>query len=241
MEPEGTSSRADLPPQVQQAEAELRRCVDPDRGWDKACEAAADRFALAMVEADTDDGDMARRLCERGISRRKAWKLVARAHTRRLEREAEKEAGQIEQARPVCPHCQANVDALTHFCPECGGPITVHASMDPLGQVFSMGRGYRQAISGTPSWFVVVGMWLIFGPLLGSLLLNVYLFLRYVLLDTGHSGQGWEDLLAKLLPLALFAGVLLLYTAILWKVTARYLCSRDDAGDGESTAMESEI
>lgn len=48
-------------------------------------------------------------------------------------------------ATPVCPHCIEPINRFDHFCPHCGGPVTAHASIDPLGQVFAAGRAYQNA------------------------------------------------------------------------------------------------
>jgi len=48
-------------------------------------------------------------------------------------------------ATPVCPHCIEPISRFDHFCPHCGGPVTAHASIDPLGQVFAAGRAYQNA------------------------------------------------------------------------------------------------
>jgi len=75
-----------------------------------------------------------------------------------------------DQGSPVCPHCLAAIDTLDHFCPRCGGPVSAHASIDPLGQVYSAGHLYRRATSSPPKFITVLGMWLIFGPQIPLLL-----------------------------------------------------------------------
>jgi predicted amidophosphoribosyltransferase len=60
-----------------------------------------------------------------------------------------------EQDNLVCPHCIAPIGPFDHFCPVCGAPVTAHASNDPLGQVLSVGRAYRNA-SESPRLIVVI-------------------------------------------------------------------------------------
>lgn len=63
---------------------------------------------------------------------------------------------------PLCPHCLEPIERFDHFCRQCGAPITSHAAIDPLGQVFAAGHIYRNATSSRPPRIVFLGMWLIF-------------------------------------------------------------------------------
>ena len=79
-----------------------------------------------------------------------------------------------DDAEPRCPHCIGPLGPNDDFCKSCGGPVTSHASIDPLGQIYATGYAYRQAVSGRPRKIVVLGMWLIFGPqLLGAVSLLI--------------------------------------------------------------------
>lgn len=120
-----------------------------------------------------------------------------------------------EGATPVCPHCMEPVSELDNFCPKCLGPITAHASIGPMEQVFSYGRMCQRAMSGKPKFVAVLGMWLIFGPQISLIVL---------VLALAASGRIDSDgLVWDLIKIALIIGLLVLYSAILWKVTRRYV------------------
>lgn len=133
----------------------------------------------------------------------------------------------------VCPHCIAPIGRFDHFCPRCGGPVTAHASTDPLGQILSAGRAYQNAASN-PRAVVVAGMWLIFAPQVPLLLFGLLATLSN-LIAPGHTyryGDGssitsvGEGFGIELMKLVLLAGLLALYGAILWNVTSRYVRAR---------------
>lgn len=140
-----------------------------------------------------------------------------------------------EQDNIVCPHCIAPVGPFDHFCPHCGGPVTAHASTDPLGQIHSVGRAYRNA-SKNPRPIVVVGIWLIFGPQVPILLFGLFLTLSSLLAPgyTYSYGDGSslapinEGVLLELIKLLILTGLLVLYCALIGKVTVRYLHVRRD-------------
>jgi hypothetical protein len=133
----------------------------------------------------------------------------------------------------ICPHCIAPIGPFDHFCPHCGGPVTAHASMDPIGQIWSTGRAYQNAIK-RPRLIAVFGMWLIFGTQLPVVVLAFELTLSN-LIAPGHTyryGDGsqmtpmsdWRTL--ESFKLLASAALLCLYVTILWKVTARYVRAR---------------
>ncbi|GAB4108182.1 MAG: hypothetical protein Kow00105_14440 [Phycisphaeraceae bacterium] len=70
----------------------------------------------------------------------------------------------------LCPHCMEPADPISHFCPSCGGPISQHATIDPMGQIYAQGHAYRNSTGRPTRLMTVIGVWLIFGtqiPLLG--------------------------------------------------------------------------
>jgi len=115
----------------------------------------------------------------------------------------------------------APIGPLEDFCHECGRPITAMAAMDPFKQVFAQGHIYREAASRPRSLFVVLGMWLIFGPaVLGMSLVLQPSNLSRTLFGTGSSVQGYLELVLSL-------GLVVLYAVLLYRVTANYLRSKD--------------
>ena len=120
---------------------------------------------------------------------------------------------------PVCPHCMADVAPDADFCQRCGDPLSSLATMDPYKQIFAQGYIYREAASRPKSWIVLLGMWLIFTPMVMaascSLISNS--------LSLQQMGPG---LIQPVLFLLFGLGLLVLYSAILFRVTSRYFVQR---------------
>ena len=136
-----------------------------------------------------------------------------------------------EEDLPVCPHCITPVGPLDHFCPKCAGPISAFASIDPMGQIYSTGRAYLNAVSSRPKRIVLYGMWLIFGPQIFILLILFFNTLSNIL----EPGQVYpwgepksEGRTHDLYGFAVILGFLLIYVIILWKVTSKYFASNTE-------------
>ena len=66
----------------------------------------------------------------------------------------------------VCTTCHTlNVPDVA-FCRRCGAPIGFISTIGPLETAYAEGFAYRQAVQGRPKFIVVVGIWLIFFPVL---------------------------------------------------------------------------
>jgi hypothetical protein len=113
----------------------------------------------------------------------------------------------------VCPNCFRSNPVNEHFCINCATPLTAHATIDPLGQVYSAGDTFRKATEKPPNFLAVLGIWLLFAPLAVSCL--------YALRDL--SGAGFGTGLVSLLYVSLFTCI---YIAILYKITTRYYANR---------------
>jgi|GEM_PF-5259979 len=126
---------------------------------------------------------------------------------------------------PVCPHCITPVGQFDHFCPKCRGPITVHASMDPMGQVYSEGHAFGNAISGRPRFIVVLGMWGILGAQIPFLIFFLYLISLEIITPGQINNFGEvskEPQFLQSIKFILIFALVALYSTILWKVTRRY-------------------
>lgn len=130
----------------------------------------------------------------------------------------------------VCPHCMAPNEPQNHFCLKCATPLTSHATIDPLGQIQSLGDTYRKAANKPANRFVLIGMWLIFGPL-------VFFYLIYFphgLYSGGDSyscypaevNETYTDFLSALMAFGFFV----IYSAILYKVTKNYYKNKRAGG-----------
>jgi len=217
---------------IELAEAGLQRRLVAAEGWDDSCEAAAREYARLMVAAGIEQQETLCRLEAAGIAPKWAWEILSAA-------EKQAEEAELAGATPVCPHCLTPVGQFDHFCPKCAGPITAIASFDPMGQIYSTGRAYQRAVTGRPRFFVVLAMWLIFGPQVVTLLFGICAISlvrgsdRYGFMGSRQVTFYGNEVLALLLML----GFLALYSAILWKVTVRWVRARgkpEDDGQAEA-------
>jgi hypothetical protein len=74
-------------------------------------------------------------------------------------------ASDLDQRPVVCPHCMASNRSRRHFCHSCGTPLTDLAVTDPIGQIYSESDTYRKAADNANRPIVLIGMWLILGPI----------------------------------------------------------------------------
>ena len=114
------------------------------------------------------------------------------------------------EPQPLCPSCMAEVEAGAHVCKECGAPLDLFATTDPLETIRSQGWAYRRAASGRRSGIVLLGMWLIFGALAVSTILVLLDILASVLVA-----------LQVVVGVAVLLPLLALYVLILRKCTIR--------------------
>ncbi len=59
----------------------------------------------------------------------------------------------------TCPTCAAPNPGDADFCNDCGRPVGATTGLDPLKTIRAEGYLYRQAVGGSPSLLVVVGLW----------------------------------------------------------------------------------
>ena len=123
------------PSRIEEAEVALSACIARTTAWDTSCEEAASHLALMMAESGVQRREMRRRLRVLGLSRHGARRLISKARRVVRDRETARENRDLAGATPVCPHCLQPLTPLDHFCPKCRGPVSAHASIDPLGRV----------------------------------------------------------------------------------------------------------
>jgi hypothetical protein len=66
----------------------------------------------------------------------------------------------------TCPLCQAVNPRFEAFCRNCGAPIGETATLDPLNLIRSENQLYQKAIEGRPKLIVLIGVWILFSPIL---------------------------------------------------------------------------
>lgn len=65
----------------------------------------------------------------------------------------------------VCPKCLRSNTTTAAFCADCGAPIGMVANVDPIQHIHAEGFAYRSAVDGPPKLIILVGMWVLFGPM----------------------------------------------------------------------------
>lgn len=108
----------------------------------------------------------------------------------------------------ICLTCGEPNGPDRHFCSECGAPLTSHAVNDPFATIRAEGWVYRKAQNSPRSLIVVVGIWMIWGPIVivGGIALIWGLF--HVLWDW----KPWFDFSERVL---MFLSVVVI-AALLW-------------------------
>lgn len=126
----------------------------------------------------------------------------------------------------LCPSCMQPISESAHFCPSCGMPITSFAVTDPFHSIRAEGEMVRRAMH-CPSLLIVIGSCVLFG--LPGLCMLALLVLAVVTLLFGivDGFAGFVEVGTVLIALPTSGFFLLLYSAIVWKVTKRYRPSRN--------------
>jgi len=122
----------------------------------------------------------------------------------------------------LCLQCLAPNVPTAHFCGECGAPLSAYAATAPFESLLSEGHAWRRATSNPRRLVVVLGMWLLFGPMLAG---------SAWLLAMGREAgvQGWAAA-AFFLPVSV---------VVLWKTTRNYVTRGGGAqGDPEKAVDE---
>jgi membrane protein implicated in regulation of membrane protease activity len=129
--------------------------------------------------------------------------------------------------RPICNNCLKDNEPLAHFCSECATPLTSHATIDPMGSIYAMGDTYRKAAGHPHKLIIVIAMWLIFGPMI----IMIIDFMAPGSSHVSYHGESpdYQSLLLEFFTLIFSLGFIVLYSAILFKVTANYLKEKDES------------
>jgi hypothetical protein len=113
----------------------------------------------------------------------------------------------------VCPKCLLSNSPMAAFCADCGAPIGMVSTIDPIQHIRAEGFAYRSAVEGPPKLIIVIGMWLIFGP--AAVVFGPVAFVA-VFLSLGTSPYGF-------LIMALLLIVALVPSVILYRTTNNYI------------------
>jgi hypothetical protein len=69
------------------------------------------------------------------------------------------------EEKQLCVSCVFPNDPEAHFCAKCGAPLSSYAATGPFERIFAEGHVYRQAVERPRRLIVVIGIWMIFGPI----------------------------------------------------------------------------
>jgi len=64
----------------------------------------------------------------------------------------------------ICPSCLGLNAPDTRYCAHCHAPLASTVMLDPIGQIQAQGFAFRQATAGKPNLIIVIGIWLLFFP-----------------------------------------------------------------------------
>lgn len=86
---------------------------------------------------------------------------------------SETDSPQEGEEQELCTQCMVGNPPGSHFCRECGAPLSSYAATGPFESLFAEGHLYRRAVEQPQRLVVVLGIWLIFGLMAsgGALLL----------------------------------------------------------------------
>lgn len=65
----------------------------------------------------------------------------------------------------LCIQCMTDNRPGSHFCRQCGSPLSSYAATGPFERLFAEGHLYRRATEQPQRLIVVLGVWVIFGAM----------------------------------------------------------------------------
>ena len=127
------------------------------------------------------------------------------------EQKQNEDRAEVEEETMLCPSCLQANPPDARFCSRCDAPLSAGAVLGPFEQTRAQRFIFHRAATGPSSFIVVLGVWVIFLPILiacalffGSMIVVGPLTLQLVL--------------ECLLPLFVTA----FSAALLWRVTANF-------------------
>lgn len=116
-----------------------------------------------------------------------------------------------ESTLSLCPSCLKPNKRFAAFCESCGSPIGTTATLDPIQTIHTQGHLFRKALDGPPKPVVLIGMWIMFLPMLVG---SIYAAVRLI-----QSGGG----MANFVFFWAFVGLAYISVVILYRITRNYL------------------
>ena len=130
----------------------------------------------------------------------------------------------------LCPSCLAPNDPECDFCTNCQAPLGATAGLDPIKSIWARGYIYREMAHGKASNTVIIGAWLIFGPMV----MFTIMALAFAVFSFTFGASRFEEPAGAWLLLGLASATMGIPAAIiLYKTTTR---SIDKLEEAEATA-----
>jgi hypothetical protein len=111
----------------------------------------------------------------------------------------------------LCVSCLTENSQAQPFCRKCGAPISTTATLDPINQIQAQGHLFRTALRGRPRFIVLLGIWMMFFPVL---LVSVSVAIHLI---TSH------DRRSDFVFFWAVAGLAYVSLVILYRITKNYL------------------
>jgi len=115
----------------------------------------------------------------------------------------------------ACLSCLAPNEATVDFCERCGAPLGTTATLDPLKMIRAEAFMLEKATVGKPKLIVLLGIWIIFFPMLAA---SVLLTISQILY--GISSEGFVFFWIGF-------GLTILSLVVLYRVTRNYFTPPD--------------
>jgi len=125
---------------------------------------------------------------------------------------AEDDAPQLPRPK-ICSNCMTENEEYSHLCRQCLAPLSSHAAIDPVLSIAARADTFGKAANAPRKPIVLLGMWMIFGPV-GFMFLGGFATIIWSLVTDPTFGA-----FMALLPVSLF---LYISGALLYKTTANY-------------------
>jgi len=118
----------------------------------------------------------------------------------------------FEGRETICPSCAGFISVNETFCPACSASIGLPLHNDPVLRLPTEGLAYGRAVQGKPKLVVVIGIWILFLPLLGMALS----LLIMILFNGAGTGTIGFVMFLLIVGFTYFAGMML------YRVTRNY-------------------
>ena len=145
--------------------------------------------------------------------------LCVMAQERVIEKAARRDADIAEgqpprEDIPLCYTCLTPAKPHQHFCMNCWTPLTSHAEIDPLGQIYATGDMYWKLTRGSSGPIAMIGLFLLVVPLLIGLPFVIISIVSESVSDM--SGSRLSELFSLDGIIMALAGLLVLATEIVY-------------------------